>query len=195
MRALASCALAIIAAAPGKSQDAARPSDARPGQPVMVQSWSEVPEALKYRWQGQPCGNAGSMDKTRPIQFHRMKEHGPLIALVPCAGITHHDEVWRMGGAAKRLPLPVPSLGPNGGFTEASNLGTLKWDSESGSLVSTTASDMIPDLAWRRTYIWSGGMVLIKVESAINRPYPYEWRTEWEATPWRSLPKGPLAGR
>lgn len=193
-RALASCALALMATVAGKSQDAASPGAARPGLPVMVQSWSEIPAALKQRWQGEPCGNELSIDKTRPIQFHRMREYGPLIALVPCAGMTHHDEVWRMGGGAKRLSLPVPSLGPQGGFAEASNLGTLTWDNESNSLISTVGSDMIPDLAWRRTYIWSGGLVLIKVESAMNRPYPYQWQTEWEAMPWRSLPKGPLAG-
>jgi hypothetical protein len=51
--------------------------------------------------------------------------------------------------------------------------------------VSTVESVMILDLAWRRPCIWSCGMVLIKVESAINRPYPYEWLTEWEDTPWR----------
>lgn len=73
------------------------------------------------------------------------------------------------------------------------SLGILSWDNASNSLISTSMSDMIPDLVWRKTYVWSNGigMALTKVESALNRPYPYEWQTEWEAKPWRTLPKGP----
>lgn len=189
-RMLAYSVLVLAATSPGNSQDAARPSAARPGHPVMVQSWSEVPIHLRQRWQQEPCGYAVSLDKERPIQFHRVAEHGPTIVLMPCEN--KNDEVWSL--RTGRLSLPVPNFGPDGGFAQATGLGILTWDSESNSLISSVASDIVPDLAWRRTYIWSGGMVLIKVESAMNQPYPYQWQTEWRATPWRSRPKGPLAG-
>lgn len=184
MLTLASCAFALMTVAPSISQEAADPYSARLGRPLMVQSWSDIPAALRQWWQREPCGYAVNLDKERPIQFHRVAERGPTIVLMPCE--TKNDEVWHL--RTGRLTLPIPSFGPNGGFGIATGLGILTWDSESNRLISTVGSDMIPDLAWRRTYSWSNELVLIKVESAMNRPHPYQWQIEWEATRWRRRP-------
>lgn len=194
MRPLIAAALVLSAIIPVRSQDApvAPHRSAQPGQPVMIKSWSDMPASQQERWRGKPCYGT-KLDDERPIQFHRIALGGPLIVLVPCVSIVPHDEIWRVQSSVERLSLAVPSSGSTGGFATAPSLGILSWDDATNSLISTSTSDMIPDLAWRRTYVWSGEMILIKVESAMNRPYPYQWQTEWEAKPWRTLPKGPAA--
>lgn len=137
--------------------------------------------------------------KDIPVHIFRLKAERarPLVAVVPCDGISLRSRAYMFDRQWMPIPLSFPVIEPPSGIGATFAPGYLQWDAATKTMTAIATTDVCPSRQTRYTYRAEGfdpnetaSWILLKAEQSpkeCSGQLSKEWQVFWEAPEWRPL--------